>query len=100
MNNERKIFMTENIYEPIEYNYDPYDLCECYEPIFEPPESFIEECREYLLNKLKIYRRTDEHKIGNTTYIVSCECDGKEKLENKVKRIIFDDREEISNDIL
>ena len=36
MNNERKILMTENIYEPTEYNYDPYDLCECYEPIVEP----------------------------------------------------------------
>lgn len=92
--------MTENFYEPTELNYDPYDLCECYEPIFYPPQSFIEECREYLIDKMKIYSRTDEHKIGNTTYIVSCECDGIEKLENKVKRIIFDDREEIPDDIL
>ena len=29
--------MTENIYEHI-------DLCEIYEPIFEPPESFLKEC--------------------------------------------------------
>ena len=43
--------MTENIYEPIEYNYDPYDLCECYEPVFEPPESFLKECTQYWLSE-------------------------------------------------
>ena len=36
--------MTENIYEHI-------DLCECYEPIFEPPESFLKECTQYWLSE-------------------------------------------------
>ncbi len=77
-----------------ETDYENIDLCECFDPIFTPPQSFIEQCREYLLNKMKTYSRTDEIKIGNTTYIVSCECVGKEKLENKVKRLIFDNNEE------
>ena len=36
--------MTENIYEHI-------DLCEIYEPIFEPPESFLKECTQYWLSE-------------------------------------------------
>lgn len=85
-----------NIYEnAYEYENVNIDLCECYEPIESPPQSFIDKCREYWKDKFKTYSRTDEHKIGNTVYIVSSECVGKEKLENKVKRMIFDDREEI-----
>ena len=96
MNNERKIFMTENIYEPTEYNYDPYDLCECYEPIVEPPESFIEECEIYWSNISKIMRRVSQQKIGHTTYIVTTKFSGTEKILDKVKRMIFDDNEEVS----
>ena len=96
MNNERKILMTENIYEPIEFNYDPYDLCECYEPIFEPPESFIEECEIYWSNISKIMRRVSQHKIDHTTYIVTTKFSGTEKILDKVKRMIFDDNEEVS----
>lgn len=96
MNNERKILMTENIYEPTEYNYDPYDLCELYEPIFEPPESFIEECEIYWSNISKIMRRVSQHKIGHTTYIVTTKFSGTEKILDKVKRMIFDDNEEVS----
>ena len=96
MNNERKIFMEENIYEPIEYSYDPYDLCELYEPIFEPPESFIEECEIYWSNISKIMRRVSQHKIGHTTYIVTIKFSGTEKILDKVKRMIFDDNEEVS----
>lgn len=93
MNNERKIIMTENFYEPIEFNYDPYDLCECYEPIFEPPETFIEECEIYWSNIKKILCRVSQHKIGNTTYIVTTKFSGKEEMLEKVKRMIFDDSE-------
>lgn len=96
MINERKIFMTENIYEPIEYSYDPYDLCELYEPIFEPPESFIEECEIYWSNISKIMRRVSQQKIGHTTYIVTTKFSGTEKILDKVKRMIFDDNEEVS----
>ena len=96
MINERKIFMKENIYEPTEYNYDPYDLCECYEPIFEPPESFIEECEIYWSNISKIMRRVSQHKISHTTYIVTTKFSGTEKILDKVKRMIFDDNEEVS----
>ena len=88
--------MTENIYEPTEYNYDPYDLCECYEPIFEPPESFIEECEIYWSNISKIMRRVSQYKIGHTTYIVTTKFSGTEKILDKVKRMIFDDNEEVS----
>ncbi|MBQ4604686.1 MAG: transposon-encoded TnpW family protein [Clostridia bacterium] len=88
--------MTENIYEPTEYNYDPYDLCECYEPIVEPPESFIEECEIYWSNISKIMRRVSQQKIGHTTYIVTTKFSGTEKILDKVKRMIFDDNEEVS----
>ena len=88
--------MKEKIYEPVEYNYDPYDLCECYEPIFEPPESFIEECEIYWSNISKIMRRVSQHKIGHTIYIVTTKFSGTEKILDKVKRMIFDDNEEVS----
>ena len=32
-----------------------------------------------------------EHKIGNTTYIVTCVCTGTELLSDKIKRMIFHD---------
>ena len=88
--------MTETIYEPIEFNYDPYDLCECYEPIFEPPESFIKECEIYWSNISKIMRKVSQHKIGHTTYIVTRKNSGTENILDKVKRLIFDDNEEVS----
>lgn len=88
--------MKENIYEPTEYNYGPYDLCELYEPIFEPPESFIEECEIYWSNISKIMRRVSQQKIGHTTYIVTTKFSGTEKILDKVKRMIFDDNEEVS----
>jgi hypothetical protein len=38
---------------------------------------------------------TVKRKIGNTWYIVETECDGNEPLTNKVKRLIFSDKEAV-----
>jgi hypothetical protein len=41
-------------------------------------------------------RRVSQHKIGHTTYIVTTKFSGTEKILDKVKRMIFDDNEEVS----
>lgn len=68
--------------------YEPIDLCACYEPIFEPPASFWDECRR----SSSPFTRTVERQIGNTWYVVETECDGNEPLADKVKRLIFSDK--------
>lgn len=52
--------MTENIYEHI-------DLCEIYEPIFEPPESFLKECTQYWLSKWR--KRCKPYEFPDGSYV-------------------------------
>ena len=74
------------------------DLCRVFDhesyfdPIFEPPESFLQECEAYW-NKRSPFCKTVERNIGNTWYTIETVCDGTEPLTAKVKRLIFSDRE-------
>lgn len=72
------------------YIYEHIDLCACYDPIFEPPLDFLEECRKRWGNP---FSGITERKIGNTYYTVKTECAGNEALTSKVKRLIFSDME-------
>lgn len=72
--------------------YEPIDLCACYEPLFEPPAEQLEEWRRRR-EQANPFRCTIERKIGNTWYLIETECDGKERLTDKVKRLIFSDKE-------
>ena len=69
-----------------------FDYESCFDPVFEPPESFLQECEAYW-NKRSPFCKTVERKIGNTWYTIETVCDGTEPLTAKVKRLIFSDRE-------
>ena len=71
------------------YVYEPIDLCALYEPMITPPAGLWDEPRNPFLD-------TVERKIGNTCYIVKTECGGNEALTNKVKRLIFSEKGQIS----
>ena len=72
-----------------------FELCKafdhesCFNPIFDPPESFLQECEAYWNRRSP----TVERKIGNTWSTIETVCDGTEPLTAKVKRLIFSDRE-------
>jgi len=68
------------------YIYEPIDLCALYEPLFFPPDDFLEE-------PYNPFHNTICRLIGNTWFIVATECDGKEALTSKVKRLFFSDKE-------
>ena len=74
------------------------DLCRVFDhesyfdPVFDPPESFLQECEAYW-NRRSPFCKTVERKIGNTWYTIETVCDGTEPLTAKVKRLIFSDRE-------
>ena len=57
------------------------DIESCFDPIFEPPIDFLEECR----------------KRGAKVIVIDpwleTVCDGNEPLTHKVKRLIFSDKE-------
>ena len=68
------------------------DISSCFEPIFEPPIDFLEECRKRWESAQSSFRQTIERQIGNTWYVIETECDGNEPLTHKVKRLIFSDK--------
>ena len=68
------------------------DIYSCFDPIFEPPIDFLEECRKHWETAQSSFRKTIERKIGNTWYVIETECDGNEPLADKVKRLIFSDK--------
>ncbi len=79
-------------YTAFENEYMPIDLCACYEPFEEPPADLLEEwARE--AEKYNPFIGTVERKIGNTWYTVETVCDGQEHLIDKVKRLMFADKE-------
>ena len=67
------------------------DITDCFNPTVEPPMDFLEECRIYWLNR-NPFRGTIERRIGNTWFVIETECAGSEKLTDKVKRLIFSDK--------
>jgi hypothetical protein len=76
------------------YMYEPIDLCACYEPMEEPPAWQLAQWRR-MWERQNPFSGTVKRKIGNTWYIVETECDGNEPLTNKVKRLIFSDKEAV-----
>ena len=68
------------------------DLEACFDPVFEPPIDFLEECRKRREALTSPFRTTIERRIGNTWYVIETECDGNEPLTNKVKRLIFSEK--------
>ena len=68
------------------------DICSCFDPIFEPPIDFMEECRRHLEAAQSSFCETIERKIGNTWYVIETECAGNEPLADKVKRLFFSDK--------
>lgn len=74
------------------------DLCKsihiesCFDYVCEPPADFLEQCEKYWSGRHS-FCGTVERKIGNTWYTVETVCDGNEPLTQKVKRLIFSDRE-------
>ena len=42
------------------------DIYSCFDPIFEPPIDFLEECRKHWETAQSSFRKTIERKIGNT----------------------------------
>ena len=76
-----------------ESDYGYIDIESCFDPIFEPPIDFLEECRKHWENRMNPFTGTVERKIGNTWYLLQTVCDGNEPLTDKVKRLIFSDKE-------
>ena len=68
------------------------DLYACYEPVFEPPLDFLEECRKRWAALTSPFCTTIERKIGNTRYIIETECARRELLTDKAKRLIFSEK--------
>lgn len=64
----------------------------CFDYVCEPPADFLEQCEKYWTGRGG-FCGTVERKIGNTWYTVETVCDGNELLTQKVKRLIFSDRE-------
>ena len=64
----------------------------CFDYVCDPPADFMEQCEQYWSGRHS-FCGTVERKIGNTWYAVETVCDGNEPLTQKVKRLIFSDRE-------
>ena len=68
------------------------DIYSCFDPIFEPPIDFLEECRKHWETAQSSFCTPIVRKIGDTWYVIETECDGNEPLADKVKRLIFSDK--------
>ena len=58
-----------------EPDYGYIDIESCFDPIFEPPIDFLEECRKRWENRMNPFTGTVERKIGNTWYLLETVCD-------------------------
>ena len=93
MDEINKMIMEDAPMEEINDAIGYIDICSCFDPIFEPPIDFLEECRKRWENRMNPFTGTVERKIGNTWYLLETVCDGNEPLTHKVKRLIFSDKE-------
>ena len=67
-----------------EPDYGYIDIESCFDPIFEPPIDFLEECRKRWENRMNPFTGTVERKIGNTWYLLETVCDGNEPLTTTI----------------
>ena len=75
--------------EMIDDGYEPFDWGTVYDypPDIPPPE--LVEAWEKIWSAYNTFHGIIERKIGNTWYTILTDCDGKESLAGKVKRLIF-----------
>ena len=75
--------------ELIASGYEPFDWAAVYDypPDIPPPE--LVEAWEKIWSAYDTFHSIIERKIGNTRYTIPTDCDGKESLVDKVKRLIF-----------
>ena len=71
-------------------DYEPIDLTAIYFPTIVPPPELTEAWERYRSAYASI-RGITERKIGNTRYRILTDCDGSEKLLDKIRRLIFSD---------
>ena len=71
-------------------NYEPIDLNRIYFPTIIAPPELVEAWEQYRSVYASFYSVT-ERKIGNTCYTILTDCAGKEKLIDKIRRLIFSD---------
>ena len=69
-------------------DYEPIDLTRIYFPTIIPPPELVE-AWEKIWAAYDTFHGIFERKIGNTWYTILTDCDGKESLVGKVKRLIF-----------
>ena len=72
-----------------------FDLEACFDPVFLPPLDFLEECRKWQDAKLHPSACIVERRIGGTVYQVETLCNGNELLSDKVKRLVFSEKEAV-----
>lgn len=65
------------------------DIESCFDPIFEPPIDFLEECRKRWENLMNPFTGTVERKIGNTWYLLETVCDGEEADSQCHRRYVY-----------
>lgn len=65
-----------------------------YGPIFDPPQEVLDRWTK-LREMRNPFTCRVERKIGDTCYVIDTECNGTERLANKVKRLIFSDKEAV-----
>ena len=69
-------------------DYEPIDLNKIYFPTIIPPPEFVE-AWERIRAMYNAMHGVTERKIGNTWYTIWTDCDGRERLTDKIKRLIF-----------
>ena len=84
---ERKLVLDDSPSEKLINACAEIDIESCFDPIFEPPIDFLEECRKRWENLMNPFTGTVERKIGNTWYLLETVCDGNEPLTHKVKEM-------------
>ena len=92
MDEINKMIMEDVPMEEVEDAIGYVDITSCFDPVFEPPIDFLEECRKRWEALTSPFRTTIERKIGNTWYVIETECAGSEPLADKVKRLIFSEK--------
>ena len=71
-------------------DYEPIDLNKIYFPTIIPPPELVE-AWERIRAMYEAMHGVTERKIGNTWYTIWTDCDGRERLTDKIKRLIFSD---------
>ena len=75
--------------EMIANGYEPFDWAAVYDYPADIPSSDLVEAWDKIWSAYDICHGILERKIGNTWYTIMTDCDGKESLVGKVKRLIF-----------